>query len=70
MLRWDGQGLLRFHPGKTPREYAAEARLPGEAGTRLRAAVAQLYACVYAGQRCGKEDYRAWIRQLDDGAAS
>lgn len=64
MLRLDGKGVLRFHPSKTPREYAREARLGEDSRAGLQDAVNQLYACAYAGRPCGPEQYQSWLLGL------
>jgi hypothetical protein len=56
----DGRGVVRFHPSKTPGEYAREARLPPAERTRLRALVRELYAGAFGGAPVGAEDYRRW----------
>lgn len=64
MLRMDARGILRYHPSKTPREYAGEARLANESLAGLREVVGQLYACAYAGRPCGRGEYQAWLDGL------
>lgn len=61
VLRLDARGMLRYHPGKTPREYAREARLAGDGPAHLEEAVRQLYAHAYAGIPSNQEQYRAWL---------
>lgn len=65
MLRMDAQGILRYHPSKTPREYAREARLTEDSRNGLEHAVGQLYAHAYAGRPCSPEDYRSWRLGLE-----
>jgi hypothetical protein len=64
VLRLDAKGILRYHPSKTPREYAREARLAEESRTGLQEAVGQLYAHAYAGRPSGPEQYQAWVLSL------
>jgi hypothetical protein len=64
-LRLEARGVLRFHPSKTPREYAREARLADSAKTTLQASVSELYAHAYAGRPCSRDQYRAWLMGLD-----
>jgi Domain of unknown function (DUF4129) len=62
----DGRGVVRFHPSKTPGEYAREARLPADERTRLRTLVGQLYAGAFGGAPVGAEDYRRWRDALTE----
>jgi hypothetical protein len=64
MLRMDARGILRYHPSKTAREYAREARLGPASLADLRAAVGELYDYAYAGRPAGPEQYQAWLRGL------
>jgi len=59
-LELDARGALRFHPSKTPGEYAREARLPAGERDSLRARVGILYAVVFGGAAFGADDYRRW----------
>lgn len=59
-LTLQGQGLLHYHPGKTPAECAREARLAGSDRDRLKDLVGSLYAYAFGGQPIGAEDYRRW----------
>ena len=59
-LTLDGEGLLRYHPSKTPAECAREARLAPADRERLRELVRVLYACIFGGTPCGPDDYRRW----------
>jgi hypothetical protein len=61
VLRLDARDVLRYHPSKTPQEYAGEARLAEEEKARLRETVRGLYACVYAGARCDAMTYQEWM---------
>jgi Domain of unknown function (DUF4129) len=59
-LTLEAQGLLRYHPSKTPAECAREANLAGTDRERLRALVRALYAHVFGGRPCGADDYHRW----------
>jgi len=59
-LSLDARGIVRFHPAKTPGDYAREAVLGGEDRARLRSLVAALYRYAFGGEPCGPEDYRRW----------
>jgi hypothetical protein len=60
-LGLDADGLLSYHPSKTPAECAREARLVGEDRSRLEALVRSLYGCAFGGAACGVDEYRRWI---------
>ena len=60
VLTLDAQGIVRFHPAKTPGEYANEAVLAAEDRARLRALVTALYRHAFGGEPCGPDDYRRW----------
>ncbi|HUR94579.1 MAG TPA: DUF4129 domain-containing protein [Gemmatimonadales bacterium] len=59
-LTLDAQGILRYHPSKTPAECAGEARLVQPDRERLRAMVRTLYGHVFGGSPFGADDYRRW----------
>lgn len=59
-LTLEGQGLLQYHPSKTPAECAREARLAGSDRERLRDLVRNLYAYAFSGRSIGPDDYRRW----------
>lgn len=59
-LTLDTQGLLRYHPSKTPAECAREARLAGSDRQRLRELVGSLYAYAFSGRTIAPDDYRRW----------
>jgi hypothetical protein len=59
-LTLEGQGLLRYHPSKTPAECARDANLTGADRERLRSLVRALYAHVFGGRPCGADDYHRW----------
>lgn len=58
MLELDARQVVRFHPSKTPAEFAHEAT--GPAREPLRELVASLYRYAFARERCGREEYDAW----------
>jgi Domain of unknown function (DUF4129) len=64
MLRLDARGLVRYHPSKTPREYAREARLNDRDRQDLADSVGRLYAHAYAGQPCESRQYHDWLASL------
>jgi hypothetical protein len=59
-LTLEGQGLLRYHPSKTPAECAREARLAGSDRERLGDLVRSLYSYAFGGRSIAPEDYRRW----------
>jgi hypothetical protein len=59
-LTLDGQGLLRYHSGKTPAECAREARLAASDRERLRALVRALYAHTFGARPLEADEYRHW----------
>ena len=62
-LRLDADGLLSYHPSKTPAECAREARLAGEDRDRLVMLVRSLYGCAFGGAACGVDYYHRWLSQ-------
>jgi Domain of unknown function (DUF4129) len=59
-LTLESQGLLQYHPSKTPAECAREAQLAGADRERLRDLVRSLYAYAFSGRAVLLEDYRRW----------
>jgi Domain of unknown function (DUF4129) len=59
-LSLEAQGLLHYHPSKTPGECAREARLAAADRERLRELVRGLYSHAFSGQPIGMDDYRRW----------
>jgi hypothetical protein len=59
-LALDERGIVRFHPAKTPGDYAREAALAADDRARLRTLVTALYRHAFGGEPCGPEDYRRW----------
>ena len=64
-LGLDREGLLRYHPGKTPAECARDARLAQADRDRLRELVRSLYGFAFGGRRVDFEDYRRWRATAD-----
>lgn len=60
VLALDGQGVLSFHPAKTPAEYAAEAADRGIDQAGFRALVRLLYGYRFAGWPCGIDEFESW----------
>jgi len=59
-LTLEGQGLLQYHPSKTPAECARDARLATSDRERLRTLVRSLYAHAFGGRAVALDDYRRW----------
>ncbi len=62
----DDLRLLRFHPSKTPAEYATELSDGGHEAGSFRSLVRLLYGYCYAGRPCGREEFEAWRREADE----
>ncbi len=60
-LGLEADGLLTYHPSKTPAECAGEARLAGADRTRLDGLVRSLYGCAFGGDACGVDEYHRWL---------
>ncbi len=60
VLALDARKLLRFHPSKTPAEYANESELPPEARAEFRALVHGVYGYAFARWPCGPAEYARW----------
>jgi hypothetical protein len=60
VLALDASRLLRFHPSKTPAEYAEEARLDGGARAEFGELVRSLYGYAFARRPCGVDEFVAW----------
>lgn len=63
-LTLERQGLLRYHPSKTPAECVREARLALEDRERMRGLVGALYVHAFGGGPFGADDYRRWRADL------
>jgi hypothetical protein len=59
-LELDQRGAVRFHPGKTPAEYAREARLGPADRESLGGIVRGLYGAVFGGAPVGRDEYLRW----------
>lgn len=62
-LELDRRRLLRFHPSKTPEEYAREARLPDTARADFGDLVRTLYGYAFAGVPADAATLDAWRRR-------
>jgi len=60
VLALDESKLLRFHPGKTPGEYAREAGLAPRAREEFRELVRFLYGYAFARWPCGPAEFERW----------
>jgi hypothetical protein len=60
VLDLDGVGGVRWHPSKTPREYAREAKLSAGERHRLGTLVDGVYSFSYAGTPCGRSEWEEW----------
>jgi hypothetical protein len=60
VLQLDARQLVRFHPSRTPNEYAREATLSPEARRELGELVRRLSAYVFARVPCGAAELREW----------
>jgi len=60
VLALDARKMLRFHPSKTPAEYANESELPPEARAEFRALVHRVYGYAFARWPCGPAEYAQW----------
>ncbi|MGQ0703625.1 MAG: DUF4129 domain-containing protein [Gemmatimonadales bacterium] len=64
VLVLEGVRRVRFHPAKTPREYAQEAELAPAARVRLADLVRTLYGYAFARWPCGPAEFAAWRARL------
>ncbi len=64
ILALDTRDVVRFHPSKTPGEYAGEARLEGVARADFRDLVRRLYACVFGRVGCGPGEFADWRARI------
>lgn len=60
MLELDARNLTRFHPSRTPGEYARDPRLTAEGRGELRALVRSLYAYAFARVPADESAWEAW----------
>ncbi len=70
VLELDRRRMVRFHPSKTPAEYAAEARLDPSASAAFGDLVARLYDHLFAGRACRADDLAAFDMQANAVTAS
>jgi hypothetical protein len=60
LLELDARRLVRFHPSRTPNEYAREPSLSAGARRDLADLVRRLYAYAFARVPCGSDELRDW----------
>lgn len=60
ILELDARNVVRFHPARTPNEYAGEPGLEPELRQQLVTLVRELYGCAFGGLPCGREQWREW----------
>ena len=60
VLALDAHRVLRFHPSKTPGEYARESELPPGAREEFRELVRRLYRYAFARSPCGPAEFADW----------
>jgi hypothetical protein len=60
VLALDARHQLRFHPSKTPAEYARDPQLAPIAREEFRDLVRRLYGYAFARVPCGAADYSDW----------
>jgi hypothetical protein len=65
VLTLDEWKLLRYHPSKTPAEYARESSLAPHAAAEFRDLVHRVYGYAFARWPCGAEEYARWKSQAD-----
>ncbi|MGE0352059.1 MAG: DUF4129 domain-containing protein [Gemmatimonadales bacterium] len=67
VLALDRQRIVSFHPAKTPREYAREARLPPADRSAFEGLVRALYRYAFAAEPCDAAAYADWLQGLRRG---
>ncbi|MES1260065.1 MAG: DUF4129 domain-containing protein [Gemmatimonadota bacterium] len=60
VLALDARHALRFHPSKTPGEYARESTFAPEARAAFRDLVRRLYTYAFARVPCGAAEFAEW----------
>ncbi len=65
-LDLDDRRLLRFHPAKTPAEYATELADSGHDAGAFRSLVRLLYGYSYAGWPCDRDAFETWRSKADE----
>ncbi len=66
-LELDQRSLLRYHPSKTPAEYAREAQLGAAARDEFRELVRGLYRAAFGGAPLTADEVTAWRARSDVG---
>jgi len=64
ILELDARRLIRFHPSKTPGEFAREVPA-GPARERMQALVVTLYRYAFAREPCGPAEFASWRSASD-----
>ncbi|MGQ0766417.1 MAG: hypothetical protein ACT4OZ_12210 [Gemmatimonadota bacterium] len=67
ILELDARDIVRFHPARTPNEYAVEPGLADDSRQRLGSLVRELYACAFGGFPCGSESWVRWRSRTEAG---
>jgi hypothetical protein len=65
VLALDARKLLRFHPSKTPAEYANESQLTPAAAAEFRELVRRVYGYAFARWPCDADAYARWRAEAD-----
>lgn len=60
LLALDARRVLKFHPSKTPGEYANETRLAPDAARAFRELVRSVYGYAFARWPCGPGEFAEW----------
>lgn len=60
VLALDARHAVRFHPSKTPAEYARESQLPPSQRAEFGELVRRLYAYAFARVPCGPQEFADW----------
>jgi hypothetical protein len=60
VLALDARRVVRFHPSKTPGEYARESQLAPAAREEFRELVRRLYRYAFARSPCGADEFADW----------
>jgi hypothetical protein len=60
VMALDAQHALRFHPSKTPAEYARESQLAPGPRAEFGELVRRLYAYAFARVPCGPQEFADW----------
>ncbi len=66
VLQLEADEALKFHPSKTPAEYALEARLDGSAHSGFTELVAVLYQHLFGGVQCAPSDFVNFERRAGE----